>query len=263
MCIPRNSLDNRILGLKRAWVGAHYHSTFSNYARGVSILIRKSLPLQIMNIRTDWGGRFVIVHAVMHSKQMVLVSLYIPLPANVQLLYDIMQIVMGFDMQEVFILGDFNMVPSQDMDRLNAGNRPSSELQNWADTLALTDIWRHFHPRDREYTCHSTSYRALSRKELAYASTEALGWTREAKHLPWGIWDHAPIYIIISLAKPPGLKLWRLSRFWALDERIQESMMETICNFWVLNGESANAATLWDAFKTWIRGKYISHISSL
>lgn len=72
-------IGNRILGLKRAWVGAHYHSTFSNYARGVSILVHKSLPLQIMNIRTDPGGRFVIIHVVVYTKQMVLVGLYIPL----------------------------------------------------------------------------------------------------------------------------------------------------------------------------------------
>lgn len=141
--------------------------------------------------------------------------------------------------------------------------RPSLDLQNWANTFALTDAWRHFHPHDREYTCDSTSYRALSRIDLVYVSSGALRCTRERKHLPRGISDHAPLNLTISLARSPGLKLWRLSRFWVLDERIQESILEAICNFWLLNGDSANATTLWDTFKAWIRGEYVFHISSL
>lgn len=69
----------RILGLRRrAWVGAHYHVTYSNYARGVSILIRRSLPLQILDVQTDPGGRFVIIHALIYNKRLILVGLYPP-----------------------------------------------------------------------------------------------------------------------------------------------------------------------------------------
>lgn len=39
--------------------------------------------------------------------------------------------------------------------------------------------------------------------------------------------------------------------------------MEAICNFWVLNGDSAIATTLWDTVKSWTRGEYISRISAL
>lgn len=49
-----------ILGLKRAWVGAHYHAPYSNYARGVSVLVHKSLPFQFLDVKLDSGGRYVI-----------------------------------------------------------------------------------------------------------------------------------------------------------------------------------------------------------
>lgn len=97
-----------------------------------------------------------------YAKQLVLVGLYLSPPARVQLLYDIMQVVMGYHTQEVFLFGDFNLVTSQELDRLHSGARISSDLQNWLTTFALTDVWWHFHPHDIEYTCHLASYRALS-----------------------------------------------------------------------------------------------------
>lgn len=134
-------VGSRTLGLQRAWVGAQYHSTYSNYTRGVSVLVHRSLPFQLLDVRTDPGGRYVIVHALIYAKQMILVGLYLPPPADAQLLYDIMQIVLGYNIPEVFVFGDFNLVPSQDLDRLHPVARPSSDLQNWANTFALTDAW--------------------------------------------------------------------------------------------------------------------------
>lgn len=81
--------------------------------------------------------------------------------------------------------------------------------------------------------------------------------------MPCGISVHAPLNLTISLARSPGLKLWHLSRFWAQDDMLQEPLLEAICNFWVLNGDFANAMTVWDTFKSWVRGEYISRISSL
>lgn len=192
----------------------------------------------------------MIIHMTVYARRLVLVGLYLPPPARVQLLYDIMQIVMGYCTQEIFLFGDFNLVPSQEMYRLSSGARISSDLLNWATTFALTDAWTHFHPRDREYTCHSASYRTLSQIDLVYVSTGALCWMREVKHLPRGISDHAPLSLAVSLDRSSGPRLWRLclSRFWAMDDRIQEAMSEAICNFWLRNRESANALILWDTF---------------
>lgn len=67
-------MGTHILGLRREWVGTHFHSTYSNYAREVSILIRKSLPLQILHVRTDPGGRFVIINASLYDRGLVLVG---------------------------------------------------------------------------------------------------------------------------------------------------------------------------------------------
>lgn len=40
LCILQEThlIGSRILSLKKAWVNAHYYATYSNYARGVSVL---------------------------------------------------------------------------------------------------------------------------------------------------------------------------------------------------------------------------------
>lgn len=106
-------------------------------------------------------------------------------------------------------------------------------------------------PQGREFTCHSTTCQTLSRIDLVYPPSSATHRTRQIRHLPREISDYAPVSLTISLAKPPGLQLWRLSRFWALDERIQELLMEAFCNYWAMNGDSAKVP--WDALKAWIR----------
>lgn len=78
------------------------------------------------------------------------------------------------------------------------------ELPPWVETYLLTDVWRHFHPHTWEYTCHSTTYKALSRIDLVLASSTALQWVRGVHHLSRGISDHAPVCPTLSLTDSPG-----------------------------------------------------------
>lgn len=148
---------SRILALWRSWVGAAYHSTYSCYARGVSVLVKKSLPFQLLEMRTDPGGRYVVLHVCIHDKRLVLIGVYLPPPARIQLLIDLMGVILAYDTPEFYIFGDFNMVSSHDLDKLHSTGRTTSDLPQWAEMYQLTDVWRHLHPHTREYTCHSAS----------------------------------------------------------------------------------------------------------
>lgn len=79
-----------ILSLKKAWVGGHYHAPYSNYARGISILVNKSLPFQILEVKLDPGGRYILLHALISEIPFVIVGIYLPLPADVNVLNELM-----------------------------------------------------------------------------------------------------------------------------------------------------------------------------
>lgn len=173
-----------------------------------------------------------------------------------------MQQVTLYNVENVLFIGDFNMAPSPTMDRLHASGPPQLGLSCWASTFHMTDVWRHFHPSDREYTCLSTTYRTLSRIDLIFASEALLRRVISTEILSRGISDHAPVSVTFRLSEEVGVRTWRLSKYWIMDPDIQEEMPEELCNFWNGNAGSAGPLVVWDTLKPWLRGSYMARIAA-
>lgn len=174
----------------------------------------------------------------------------------------LMQQVILYNVDNVLFAGDFNMAPSPEMDRLHASGPQQSSISRWASTFHMTDVWRHFHPSDREYTCLSTTYRFLSRIDLAFASPALMRRVESAEILSRGISDHAPLSVTVRLTDVEGGGVWRLSKYWIMDPDIQEEMPESLCSFWLDNARSAGPLVVWDTLKSWLRGIYINRIAA-
>lgn len=85
VCILQEThlVGSKVLSLKKPWVGHYYHATYSGYARGVSILVHKSLTYELLDVKIDPEGRFVLLHVVIDTHEMLIVGVYIPPPATV------------------------------------------------------------------------------------------------------------------------------------------------------------------------------------
>lgn len=176
ICILQEThlIGARIMGLKRAWVSDHYHTSYSNYARGVSVLVYRSLSFQLVDIKTDPGGRYVLVHALIAGSPYIIVGVYLPPPSDITLLHTLMQTVIQYDVSKVLVVGDFNLVMSNELDRLRPSPSTGSGLSQWVSSFHMTDLWRHFHPSDTQFTCLSTTFRTLSLIDMAFASSDLL-----------------------------------------------------------------------------------------
>lgn len=63
LCLQETHLTgSKILALKKYWVANHYQSTYSSFARGVAILIRKGLPFVCHQVILDPKRLYVILH---------------------------------------------------------------------------------------------------------------------------------------------------------------------------------------------------------
>lgn len=160
-----------------------------------------------------------------------------------------------FNVDNVLLMGDFNL------DRLHASGPQQHSLSRWATAFHMTDVWRHFHPSDREYTCLDTSYRTMSRIDLVFASSTLLQRGLSTEILSRGISDHAPLSITIQTSQVEGVRVWRLSRYWIADPEIQEVIPEALYNFLNNNADSAEPVVLRDSFKAWLRGEFIARIA--
>lgn len=190
-------------------------------------------------------------------------GLYLPPPASIRVLNQIISKIAAFGTDNVVILGDFNLVPDPTMDRLTSGTGSPSELSSWAEASNLTDVWRWRHPSRRAYTCHSASHKTLSRIDLAYVGGSVLPMVRDIKILPRGISDHAPLALKLCVSNAPGENLWRLSRFWLNDTRVSEPYRSEAIHYWRDLDQSVTMTTSWDAFKAFTRGSFQAHIQKI
>lgn len=249
-------VGKRTFSLKKPWVGYHYHSTHSTFSRGVSILILKTLPFRLLDLALDPEGRFVVLHALLYNVPWVIVGLYLPPPASLHVLNQITGKIAEFHTENVLLLGDFNLVPDESLDRLSTAGTTRQGLSDWADTYGFYDIWRWKYPQTKAYTCHSASHKTFSRIDLVYAGRPVLSKVRDVTILPRGISDHAPILLDLNVSTAQTDKLWRLSRYWVSDIEVEPKYKDELESYWQLNPGSASPFSVWDAFKAYSRGQY-------
>lgn len=152
------------------------------------------------------------MHALVSSNPLILVGLYLPPPADVSVLEVIMQKVITYGVDDVLIIRDFNLTPSPDLDRHPSTSQWALGLAQWMGAFDLMDVWRYYHPQDKGFSCHSASFRAFSRIDLALASRSMMRQITETSMFPRGVSDHAPLQIGLA-AGALGVRMWRLSRF--------------------------------------------------
>lgn len=160
----------------------------------------------------------------------------------------------GFQSDNIAILGDFNMAPNPEMDRMSSTGHSHPGLADWAELYGLMDAWRWRNPHLRAYTCHLASHRSFSRIALAYVDRSALSKVRDIRILPRGISVHAPLLLTLELSSTSGNSLWR--RFWVSDETVDGHFREAMREYWDVNPGSASTITVWDTFKAYTRGEY-------
>lgn len=225
------------------------------------MLVHKSLHFQLLDVRLDPGGRYVLLHSLIEEIPVVIVEIYLPPPADVGVLHDLMQQATLYNVENVLFIGDFNMTPNRELDRMQMQmiGPQQQDLSRWASTFHMTDVWCHFTSIPPiEFTCLSTTHRTMSHIDLAYASPSLVRRLVSAEILSRGISDHAPVSVTIQLSPMVGERMWRLSKYWIMEPEIQEELPETLCGFWINNADSAGPLVQWDAFKAWLRGEYMT-----
>lgn len=252
----------KILALKRPWIGSAYHSVYSSYARGVSVLVGKALPFQLLNLHIDQSGRYIILHASLGGREYVFAGIYIPPPFQKVVLDDIMAKVSLYPQAPFILLGDFNATLDRTLDRLHPPQTHNKALGTWALAHNLTEVWRALHPDLKQFSCFSATAQSLSRIDLAFASSDMLPQILSADYLPRGISDHAPLAVTLTHHVAAPFRLWRLNPRWLEVESVATRCVSTIEEYWRLNAHTSNPMIEWDAFKAVMRGALLQSIAT-
>lgn len=252
--------------IQNRWPGRVIHASYNNYARGVLILIHRSIPFQPIKTIQDPAGRFVITHGNILSLTLNLVSIYGPNEDNPKFfenLFLTMSTLRGF----YIIGGDFNCTLNPEMDRSTGCDTYKVQtrklLKQYIVDINLVEVWREQNPGKIEYSCHSSMHKSRSRIDYFLVSRDLLSQIKRCWYDSIVISDHAAISLNMHIERfvhnPPS---WRLQVRWLQDPDFVKHVGTKIDSYFELNTDQTSASTRWEAFKAYIRGEIISYTSS-
>ncbi|KAJ1193388.1 hypothetical protein NDU88_002686 [Pleurodeles waltl] len=143
--------------LKAGWVGEAHCSTYSGYARGVAILIRKWLQWRTRDVIVDPNGRYVLLSGTLLDRACRLVAVYGPNVDDPEFFLELWRLVESLGAGAVIWGGDFNVILDARMDRESVARMQhvsaAKSLAAVMQSGALVDLWRRTHGDVREETC--------------------------------------------------------------------------------------------------------------
>ncbi len=154
------------------------------------------------------------------------------------------------------------------MDRLPVEKRPQSRKTNTAlgmmNELGLIDMWRYFHPKEKDFTFMSQTHGSYSRLDFFCISKTELHRIVECNIEPITLSDHGPVVLKLNLGQHRQFKYWRLNVSILNNIKHKEEIQREWEDYIKINDNgSVSPSVLWDAAKAVIRGKIIALTSRL
>lgn len=99
--------------------GAQFHSAFSSYARGVSVLIHKNVSWVCTTSLVDPNCRYIFLVCSLDRLRCIIGNVYVPPPFSVEVLKILATFLSQHPGIPAIIVGDFNYYLDADLDKLS------------------------------------------------------------------------------------------------------------------------------------------------
>lgn len=240
------------------WGSSIFFSHGTTAARGVAILIHKSLNGKIEHVIRDTNGRMLGISIEILDRSYLFVSIYAPNVDDVKnfkdIFYDIYQIPVDLKV----LTGDFNTVLNINKD-LKGGKGCSNSktrlfLNEFIEENELIDIWRLLHPNEFRATFEKRKPIILKERIDYILVSEALQQNViSADIVNTTISDHAAVTIEIKFtAFKPGKGYWKLNNSLLEDQLCVSGMVKAIES--VFNHfDRSEICIAWDIIKMKVR----------
>ena len=201
------------------WGGKVIYSHGTSSARGIAVFVKKEIYQQITDIYTDNDGRVIMFNVSKNDYKITIVALYAPnedKPDFFRQIADRLEL----RHEHKIIIGDFNLVLDNELDRLNTyhnNNSARDELENMIQQYCLKDVWRIRNEGKKEYSWikrHFSRNEELKASRIDFALVSA-GLDQKAEAITYLAnikSDHRAMYIYFELqASERGTGYWKFN----------------------------------------------------
>ena len=189
------------------WGGKIASSHGSSHSRGVMILFKPHLDVDLEKITADNIGRCILAETIIDGTKIVLVSIYAPNDATQQVVFlrDVSkEFLIPYANNNLVLGGDFNCTIST-LDK--KGGRPVdskkaslNELQSLIKTHTFLDSWRFKKPDQPGFTWANLSMKIQCRLDY-FISKQLKDHVKECKIVPNIYSDHSAVDLSMSFSE--------------------------------------------------------------
>lgn len=142
------------------------HSSSSlGKTKGVAIFFHKSLPCEILEVKTDVDARSVFVKCNIQGTVYTIANIYAPNQGQIPFLHKTFDDLTTFMQGQLILCGDFNLVLQPSIDtssgRSSLALSKINKVKRLLHSLQLCDAWRLLHPQERDYSFFFSPSRLL------------------------------------------------------------------------------------------------------
>ena len=223
------------------WGGKIIGSHGSNHSRGVMILFKPKLDVNIEEIVSDKNGRYILSEVLIEGEKFVFLNIYSPNDQvqQVQLLKGLSNSVLNKYANERLVLGgDFNCAINE-IDK--HGGRPIEhkkavirEINTLTNIHDLVDAWRCKNLNEQGFTWNNPSMKILCRLDYFFISKDMQSAITKVRILPNIFSDHSALTLSLSsqnneTKRGPGF--WKFNNSLLTDKDYVETISKQIPEF--------------------------------
>lgn len=251
--------------VNRGWVSQSFHSLFNSKARGVAILIHRSIPFISSNIIADRNGRYVIVTGSLFNTPLVLANIYAPNINDPQFFVNFFSTLPSVNSHHLVIGGDLNCCLHNldtTSNRTSANYKVAEVINTFLRDYGISDIWRTLNPNARGYSFFSPVHYTFSRIDYFLVDSKLLPTIQSCTYHARVISDHSPLLLTIMFENSFSRSPWRMNTRLLSDVNHTDFISNQI-DFFIETNATSNISysVLWETFKAYMRGQLISRVS--
>uniref|UniRef100_A0A3B4A6U0 exodeoxyribonuclease III n=1 Tax=Periophthalmus magnuspinnatus TaxID=409849 RepID=A0A3B4A6U0_9GOBI len=257
---------NNQVRLRCPWVANVFHSSFNSKARGVAILIGKSIPFILTKTISDRDGRYLIVSGTIFHTPVLLINVYAPNFDNPGFMNKLFGALPSLNDHFLIFGGDLNCAINPQLDCSNVGSAHSQmakTLSSFMSSGGYVDPWRFRNPTARQYSFYSHVHQTFSRIDYYFIDSRLIPKVSDVVYHPIIISDHSPVSLDIKILPGPRYSSqWRFNTSLLSDEIFCRLITDAIDDFITFNqseSEPISNALLWESLKAYLQGQIISY----
>ncbi|CAC5373259.1 unnamed protein product [Mytilus coruscus] len=241
---------------KKKWGRLSFWCNGTSVPKGVAILIKPTLDINVTEKYRDTEGRKLIVEVKLDSNEIVRIfNVYDP-NNGVERKDFFNKLTINKEKDVVnYVLGVFNCCLNRKLDRKHMPKREdvsNHELKNFIEKIELTDIWRLRYPNKKQYTF--SRGKSYSRIDYIFTSENTDCRLNNAKNIYFPFSDHDGVTITMNINEPErGPFYWKMNNS-VIKTDLFKNTFETFWKSWKHKiNKFKDKKEFWDLTKTKIK----------